>query len=165
MDGGGKLGGCSSSLSCLLFLELWNYLILERMIRLRWSPWSFIRPALQFASFWANKIYWSGVVVSFMNIVFGIESRLAGVGEVTIETESVAIVALKHCTDEPSFHGVKEVHMLLLRPWLTLWVAWHVRLHAHRLQNQLNLKPKIHTPFFFFPSWIPEKPKKKSWRY
>lgn len=72
----------------------------------------------------------AGAVVGFR-----IHGRFGGVGEVAVEAEAV-VVAVEHCADEGGFHGVEEVHMLLLSPKRCRFSRWHVHRRVHRCRNR-----------------------------
>ena len=64
---------------------------------------------------------------------FQIQGGFGRVGEVTIEWQRVArggdgvALVLEHCADEGGFHGVEEVHVLLVRPERRRFARRHLR--------------------------------------
>jgi len=67
---------------------------------------------------------------------FQIQSGIGGVREVAIEAQAVArescgAVVFMHCTHEGGFHGVEEVHVLLLCPERRRFGRRHVRGGVH----------------------------------
>ena len=66
---------------------------------------------------------------------FGIQGGFGGVGEVAVEAKVVVggatTKAVEHCADKGGFHGVEEVHVLLLRPNRRRFALRHLNRRFH----------------------------------